>query len=394
MPNIRGAYPADFVPFVGGHVVLILEPYREFVAELPVDALSNDELALIQRVCSLSAATATGTVVSTQSSADRGQSSSSASASASASTHADTADPIPLPGTSFVTINFGGEHYTLLYAPLSSAVLRTDLFLLDQAEYKKALKAPWLVPNVQIRRVFGPDIPDEKGGEWLEGSIYHVREDFKTNPYRSVSVTWLTLEVNPRRWFYSEKQVDNMCSPWDLQLSAYKTPESAIPENGGRFTLPPALATGPVDALAVLTFLKQLDHATVFMYRLTQVEEFREVFPDPADQLDLNVLDERRARGLYQGIGINALFTDLERMVANGKQFNSVNKDFQPWRLCDMMEKTVAALKCALGPRLTPAPRPAAASSSRTKVAPNELQASFDGEGEAAGTDAVEEEEV
>lgn len=384
MANDRGPYPADFLPSVGVHVVLILEPYREFISELPLDLISNDELVLVQTVCSLSAATATGTVVSTRSATDRGSGSSCASAVADASTLKDASE------ASFVTVNFGGEHYTLLYAPLSSPIFRADVFLLDQVEYKKVLKAPWLVPNVQVRRVFAPDVEDDKGGEWLEGSIYHVREDYKSNPYRSISVVWLKLEKNPRRWFYAAAQVDNMCSPWDLSLSKYVLQEKAIPENGGRFVLPPSLASGPVDALAVLTYLKQFDYTSVFMYQLTQNEEFCEVFPDPADQLDLNVLDGRRERGLYQGIGVNALFADLERMVANGKQFNSVNKDFQPWRLCDMMEKTVANLKDSLGARLAPAPRPLALSSSSR----NELLTSFEGEGETADLDAMEEEEV
>ena len=137
------------------------------------------------------------------------------------------------------------------------------------------------------------------------------------------------------------------------------------------------------------------------------------MFPDRHDQLDFNVLDVRCSDGRYKGSNIATLFSDLELMIANGKQFNEENKDFQPWRLCDMMEKKVADLKVRLGSRV--APSTSSSSSSRgssssssssllhpnnkknrsTESSDNHLTSTFDGEAEeTADLDALEQEEV
>lgn len=74
----------------------------------------------------------------------------------------------------------------------------------------------------------------------------------KINPYSSVSVVWMELERHPRSWFYSYDQMDNNCSPWDLQLSQY-----VLPENVHKMPLPPSLLKKNVTADAILLHLKR-----------------------------------------------------------------------------------------------------------------------------------------
>lgn len=74
----------------------------------------------------------------------------------------------------------------------------------------------------------------------------------KEDPYSSVSVVWLDQESNPRQWFYAYHQLDNLCSPWDLQLSAFVLPENVRP-----VSLPRALTLGSVTAEAVLSYLQR-----------------------------------------------------------------------------------------------------------------------------------------
>ena len=104
------------------------------------------------------------------------------------------------------------------------------------------------------------------------------------------------------------------------------------------------------------------------MYKLTLVDEYCAMFPDDDDKLDFHVITARCARGYYNNSqvkggsstrdeGLLKLFADLQRMVANGKQFNEDNRDFQPWRLIDMMEKTILSLKNAIDTTFPPATR-------------------------------------
>ena len=163
------------------------------------------------------------------------------------------------------------------------------------------------------------------------------------------------------------------------------------------------------------SFSFSFDFASVFKYKMTTYDEFCEKFPDSDDQLDFHVLDVRCSNGRYKGNNITTLFSDLELMIANGKQFNDENKDFQPWRLCDMMEKKVADLKIRLDTRVV-APSTSSSSSScgsssssssssllhsnnkkhlRTDSSDNHLTPTFDGEAEeTADLDALEQEEV
>lgn len=75
------------------------------------------------------------------------------------------------------------------------------------------------------------------------------------------------------------------------------------------------------------------------------------MFPNKGDQLDLHAVSSLCAQGRYDAndaIGLTALFRDLELMVLNGKKFNEMNRGFQVWRLIDMLEKTIADMKCEL----------------------------------------------
>jgi hypothetical protein len=95
---------------------------------------------------------------------------------------------------------------------------------------------------------------------YLVNSIYHVTPDMKTNPFASISVVWMQLEQNPRFWFYSYEQLDNLCSPWDLELSQY-----VLPENIRMMPLPRSLAVGKITATAVINYLQRyLLFITVF----------------------------------------------------------------------------------------------------------------------------------
>jgi len=150
----------------------------------------------------------------------------------------------------------------------------------------------------------------------------------------------------------------------------------------------------------------------VFKYKLTTNDEYCEKFPDSDDQLDFHVIDVRCSNGRYKGSNITTLFSDLELMIANGKQFNEENKNFQPWRLCDIMEKKVADLKMRLGNRIvvpsTSSSSSSCGSSSSSSLlhpnnkkhrtsdnSDNHLISTFDGEAEeTADLDALEQEEV
>jgi hypothetical protein len=177
----------------------------------------------------------------------------------------------------------------------------------------------------------------------VEGSIYHIRQDMKSNPYNSISVVDQQQEKGPLTWFYSYDQNQILCSPWDLQMSNFVRKAESIP-------LPRTLAIGQVTAEAVLRYLKCFDFFSVFFYRLTDNAEYCKMFPREDDRLDLHVISSRCKKGNYEGKdGVNLLFEDLEAMCSNGKKFNDSNKNFQPWTFVDMAEKTISDLQLTLG---------------------------------------------
>jgi hypothetical protein len=108
-----------------------------------------------------------------------------------------------------------------------------------------------------------------------------------------------------------------------------------------------------------------MDFASVFLYKLTFNSEYCALFPNKDDRLDLHVISQRCTQGRYGDVkgdisrtstsatkvlskGVMQLLEDLLHMTANGKRFNDANRDFQPWRLCDMVEKNVEHLKRSL----------------------------------------------
>lgn len=89
------------------------------------------------------------------------------------------------------------------------------------------------------------------------------------------------------------------------------------------------------------------------MIKVSEVQEYLDMFPDKKDQLDLTVITSYCSKGRYEtdrkGLGIVTLFDDLKRMVKNSKSFNQSNSGFQPYRCADMMEKELLDLAYDLG---------------------------------------------
>ena len=183
-------------------------------------------------------------------------------------------------------------------------------------------------------------------GQWAEGSIYAIRADFRTNPFRSISILWCEQEIVGENWVYSYNQTDNLVSPWDIELSEYCSIEDVHPP-----TLPRALKIGCPSPIAILLYLYKLDYADGFKICMQDVSEFCAIFPDQADQLDLLQLSTWCNNGKYSdgdGLGLSVLFADLYHMIRNAKQYNSSNINFLPWRLCDAFEATVNWLETSL----------------------------------------------
>ena len=91
-----------------------------------------------------------------------------------------------------------------------------------------------------------------------------------------------------------------------------------------------------------------MDFVYTFEINLSVCSEFLKLFPDAKDHLDLPKISKLCGQGRYEagrGVGILTLFDDLQRMVNNSKAFNHCNKDFQPWRLADMLDKELLVLR-------------------------------------------------
>ena len=89
--------------------------------------------------------------------------------------------------------------------------------------------------------------------------------------------------------------------------------------------------------------------------------EYCDMFPDPDQRLCMPALARLCRQGRYSDaessnspqsyLGLLALFTDLQRMVAQSKAFNASNRAFLPWRLAEMLERAVGHLKSVLAER-------------------------------------------
>jgi hypothetical protein len=238
----------------------------------------------------------------------------------------------------------------VLWVDFSSPLLSTDRFVVPKDVYDDSLRQPWLEVGSPVRRLFASEDggdDENEAGEWLEGIVYHCpsRDELKRDPYNAVSVVWTSQEAVSLAWVYSYSQASCECSPWDLEATPFK-------KNVHRYrppALPRCFSVGTLDAASIIDYLKQCNASEQFNCDVvTEFPAFREQFPDKADWLDLKVIAKQAARGRYDGsdhVGIATLFRDLERMVANSKTFNSKNQDFLPWRMADMMEKTVLHIK-------------------------------------------------
>ena len=207
---------------------------------------------------------------------------------------------------------------------------------------------------------------------WMEGQVYAIRRDLASDPYQSVSVVWLSqdLEDEEGSWVYAYAQTDNLCSPWDLQPSKYVHPDQH--QLSKRAALPRSLTVGHLQAASILDYVSSWDAASVFRYDLSKQakKEFLHMFPDERDHLDLNIITEWAAQGRYDGsattsssssssssgggggsphsMGIATLFRDLERMVQTGLRFNDCNSSFLPWRQAEMTQQALHDLKLKL----------------------------------------------
>ena len=96
--------------------------------------------------------------------------------------------------------------------------------------------------------------------------------------------------------------------------------------------------------LFIIFLLCRLDCAYIFKYQVSAIEEYCTMFPQPTDQIDLVKLQSQCKAGRFNDTqgkpfsGLLLLFSELDVMVRNCKEFNAVNRDFQPWRCADMME--------------------------------------------------------
>jgi len=290
-----------------------------------------------------------------------------------------------------LSIAVHGKSYDILYAPFSSSLLTSDKFLIETTEFKSSLAQPWLVVSAQVRLLFAANSGEEKDEEDVESnkaevreaSIYHIREDVATNPYQAVSVIFLRQEEGTRDWLYDYAQCDCECSPWDLELSHY-----VLLKNIRSPKLPRSLLVGSLQASTVLAYIKTFDAAGQFLEDMSQCRDtqYCALVANPDDRLDLKVITKWCRQGRYDeesmiaptathaagtsttttsrssssserhstsprinsrvtGIGVATLFEDLQKMVDNSKRFNDSNRDFTPWRVADMMEKTILWVK-------------------------------------------------
>lgn len=175
-----------------------------------------------------------------------------------------------------------GVQFKLLYVPAVSTLLSTDSFLIPRSLYLSSVDEPIIATSAPIRKLFAVDATSSTNnrGEWAEGTIYHIREDYKENPYNSISVVWLQQEAVTNQWVYEYSQMDNLCSPWDLQLSEYY-----LLKNVKDATLPKSLSVGCPTPMAVLVYICSLDCSENFKIPVHQNKEFCQMFKNEADRI-------------------------------------------------------------------------------------------------------------
>lgn len=83
-------------------------------------------------------------------------------------------------------------------------------------------------------------------------SIYHINQDYRVNPYNSIHVIWLEQEEGTNKWVYEYNQINNLVSPWDIELSTYY-----LMENVTAPTLPRSLMVGKLSALSIILYVNR-----------------------------------------------------------------------------------------------------------------------------------------
>eukprot|EP01041_Mallomonas_annulata_P008726 gene8726-18039_t len=358
VPRLRTSLPSDIIYKMGTAVVVILAPYRDFVSMLPLGLLSTQDMEDIQCICGCTEGILQGVITDSTDVTIAAQDSTENAGTGSGSMKIITIS-CKRNGTSTTTTS---SMYCLLSVAMSSPLLQSDTYLVTKEKYEASLRAPWLHVGAQIRRLFAAEPSDASSfdadvedpsvavsgsmstlGEWYEGNIYYTRKDAKTNPYRSILVTWLVQEQGTFDWLYAYSQTDSECSPWDLEVSSFVLAENMRPP-----VYPKSLRVGTLAPESILNYLKSLDFVYTFQMITTEIDEFISMFPDKKDHLDLPTITKLCSKGRYEGargVGILTLFDDLQRMVNNSKTFNQCNIHFQPWRLADMLDKELLTLR-------------------------------------------------
>jgi len=269
-PRRVGQFPADTV--VGGaspgvgvskSFALLLAPYREFLSQLPAGILPVPIVSRAEAICSASQTAITVKLTACEelvSGTDGGQSG----------------------GVWMLTVlDRHGAEFGVLYVAATNPLLSADVFLVERSVYTASVDEPFVVTSAPVRKLFAVDSTGTTGaGEWVEGTVYHIREDFRQNPYNSVSVVWLQQEQGTNAWVYEYSQTDNSCSPWDLQLSEYY-----LLKNVKDATLPKSLSVGVPTPAALLAYINSLDCTDGFKIPVRENKEFCKMFPSNANRL-------------------------------------------------------------------------------------------------------------
>jgi len=339
IPRQEGILDSTPLHKTGTQVVLVLGAYRDFISSLPVGFISTDEMEEIQTVCSSAEVALYGTIT--------------ASTDAVVNEEHEAIQYAGILKIITLTPLKHSEEYKILSVSMASSLLQTDTYLLLKEKYNTSLRSPFLHVGAQVRRLFSNgstrEHDDENSrqpcvsGVWYEGNIYYIRKDIKTNPYNAVTVVWLIQEKDTNDWLYAYTQTDSECSPWDLEISHFVLAENMRPPIYAK-----ALRVGKLTAEPILNHLKSLDFTYPFQMDVSDIKEYVDMFPDEKDQIDLLKISKLCSKGRYEGardVGILTLFDDLQRMVNNGKYFNQCNMSFQPWRLADMLDKELLALR-------------------------------------------------
>ena len=113
---------------------------------------------------------------------------------------------------------------------------------------------------------------------WMEGQVYAIRRDLASDPYQSVSVVWLSqdLEDEEGSWVCVRSDRQPMFS-MDLQPSKYVHPDRI---SLASVALPRSLTVGHLQAASILDYVSS-GTPPAFRYDLSKQakKEFPHIFP-------------------------------------------------------------------------------------------------------------------